>query len=344
MENVNRKNELLDILAGIAILCVLTIHAHGWYMVTGIGFYNNVSGWAEWPFIDSFIDFLVTFGVAIFIFIGGFKYDLNYRIENYSQYRNYLLKRIDRIYRPYFFITFFISTKELITILYQGGQVEVIQLLKKFFMSLIIEPVFHQLWFIPMYMFIIIIYPIIRKFPLSPLQRLFCIFIIVVGANINFIKLPASILLYWFFYLIVFELGTIYSAYYEKMIDKRIQILSFATFLLIFIARRLNIDPSIDLLLVNFLRILGPVVYFYIVLKIKHESIITKAFRWLGIYSWPIFLYHDPYILGKLNNFTIKLQLSQHIWILLFTIPITIIICVIFYKIIRKTFLVKFIA
>lgn len=196
-----------------------------------------------------------------------------------------------------------------------------------------------QLWYIPLYFCIIILYPIFLK--LIKNDRIRLIFFVVTAITVALIygmhiqqktfiliKYPYPFKFLYYFYL--FDLGTaffrnkLYLNEGKKVIIIYIIILFFNTFL-----KDIIISGIIyDVILIP----IAVIAYYYIAVKIRNN----KVFQELGKYSFFIFLFHEPIFLKYTFKLLSKFSIMHNYLIVIFSAVSSILLSIVFYKTLKK--------
>lgn len=287
-----KKIKELDILSGIAIIMVVLIHADRFYVRTVL----NLDSYLNAGIGVNILDNLIWAAVPIFIFISGYKYYLNIISTNQNCFY-FIKKQLSKILPLFLLISFificlnsfkllFVQNIPLVNVLIQAS----ISFLKIFFGYNIA----YQLWYIPLYFFIIILYPLIKKIVPNDLIR----FILLAILSITVICLGLlSYPIKFFYYLIFFELGVQFSKY---QFHHRISLLlNLCIVIAVVFTCTINKIPSIDTFLKHL--ILNPVMvifYWKLSFLVSNNSILLK----LGKYSFYIFLFHEPIIVRGISE------------------------------------------
>lgn len=312
------KNSL-QVYAGLAIIFVVIVHVNAYYLIK-----NNLSDDAlnsvllsvingtilpgYFPTIFNLIDKIAHVAVPMFIFIAGYKYELR---NKEAVYKTFFFKKIRQVFVPFIAITLLYLAADLIMnrgVSVVGGLISFITGLGA---ALLGYNYAYQLWYVPLYLFIILTYPLIRKIVISDFVRM-GIFIVLAlvwvyfDLNVSFASdHPYPLCFIYFFYL--FELGSLFC---RKMCDVKIlSILTFVGLLLIsiFIPTLLNVVFT-EVVFVP----VAVIAFFYF------SELLTKSrlLLVLGRHSFSIFLFHAPIIVIVVMQLVNRIGLSSYYIIL----------------------------
>lgn len=325
----------LQVFSGIAILCVVLIHSNAYYLSNVL----NLQGYTDAQFIVRLLDNFIHGGVQMFIFIAGYKYALNNIDE---QYKNYAIKKLESVIKPFLIISIIFFVRNIILNLEYFNSISIIatfKLLTKQFINIFIGyNVAYHLWYIPMYLFIVLTYPIIyRLFKNDKLRVLIIITVIYAQRklginNFNFFKHPFDFVYFYLF----FEMGVFFCKYDIKDKIKKWDVKIICIYIVAAIALTINPIPKLYGLIQTYL--LWPfcaVAYYLLSLKLVNN----KLLKYLGKYSFYIFLLHEPIICTKMSSILKSTGNYNSIIYVLINAVLTIICTMIVYKIIEKTFL-----
>ena len=163
----------------------------------------------------------------------------------------------------------------------------------------------YQLWYIPMYIFVIVIYPCIYKYIYNDILRALILGIVSILIILSGLGYPFKFIYYLFF----FDLGMLVSKFKFTNILKLKKLLPF---LVIFVLLGLNItNEKINIIYKSL--IINPfmVLFWYsISLKIKENFII----KLLGVNSFYIFILHEPIINTKISQIFLMMNLYNSIF------------------------------
>jgi len=296
--------DFLDTLRGVAIIVVFFLHATGGYVFPAIptkGIFLDFSESAIYYFA-SFIFRLGEMGVAIFFVISGFCIHLSHS-KNIS-WRAYFIRRFFRIYPPYLIALFFFSfifpwskidlnvpeqTKDFLVHLF---------LLNNFLPGLNINPSF---WSVAAEAQLYLLYPLVLFFTqkIQWEKTILCLLGIELVLRVLLLLKMGPILhihhnspfVYWFSWSVgcylcqahlnrtptLFSNQSVILWLLVALVTRIVYPLSSITFLCVSIATAILITKKLD----------GN-------LKLKLPRFLTKHLRKIGIYSYGIYLFHQP--------------------------------------------------
>ncbi|AGK95899.1 acyltransferase family protein [Clostridium pasteurianum] len=327
---MNKKE--LTVYSGIAILFVVLIHSNSYFMNNVI----NVKAVEKAPFIVRLLDYYIKGAVSMFIFIAGYKYalrDLN------TDYNVYIKKRLTKVIKPFLIISIIFIIFDTIG---NFNNFNLILIIKQFIKIFLGYNVVYQLWYIPLYILIITSYPLIYRYIKSDKVRIMIfvfISLIIRGAGLKYSILTSYPIVFLCSYLL-FEMGVLFCKHNieEKIKNKDLFILFYIVLVLCFaiapIPSKISVPLQYFLLWTT-----GSIAYYLISLKLKNNRILNL----LGKYSFYIFLFHEP-IIGKfISKYFISINIDNFFLLVIGRCILDIIITLLLYKIIQKTFLNKLI-
>ena len=141
----------LEVFSGIAILCVVLIHCNGYYLLNIL----NLETYGQAHFYTRLLDNFVHGAVPMFIFISGYKYALNNINDNYKEF---VLKKVKMVIKPFIIINMCFVIKNIIN---YPNYYNLKTIIAEIIWIFIGHSVAYQLWYIPMYIFIVVTYPIL---------------------------------------------------------------------------------------------------------------------------------------------------------------------------------------
>lgn len=318
----------LQVLSGIAILCVVLIHSNAYYLFNTL----NLTSYTGASFKIQLLDNLIHGAVQIFIFISGFKYSLH---DSNTPYKEYLLRRLTPVIQPFLVISVFFFIKDNINNLQLLNVKIIFEWLINIFRG---YNSVYQLWYIPLYIFIIASYPLIYKLFKSNFLRFIFILFIVFSQQILSNQLPIleTYPFSFVYYYIFFELGVLCQKYDFKNNFKKCKYIIGFTYVLLAVILILNPLPKTQ----SFMRsyIFWPLCvlsYYFLSLKLQNN----KLLLFLGKYSFYIFLLHEPIINKRICILFNDLNMYNSIFSIFIVTAITICTTVLIYKLIENTFL-----
>lgn len=330
MYKTKEKIKELDIFSGISILCVVLIHSNSFYMSEIL----NFNSFAESCFSIKLLDNFVTASVAMFIFIAGYKYALNNLNDDYKKY---VLKRIKRVIKPFLVISAIFLLKNIISYPdYFNLKTLIVEIIYIF----LGYNIAYQLWYIPMYLFITCTYPIIYKIFKTDKTRIIFILFLVIIQYLLCLKFdiltqkPFNFIYYYLFY----EMGVIFEKYNLKENTKNWSTIIIVLF--VCSATLLAIKPMGDLYITFQRYLISPlaVISYYF---ISSKLIKSRLLDYLGKYSFYIFLLHAPVISYYVPCAFKYIGIYNSIIYVFITGALIIVVTMILYKIIEKTFIRK---
>lgn len=276
-------------MSGLAITFVLLIHAWGYCL--GM----------EYAEADAFLLVLrnlVIPSVPMFLFISGFKYALH---DMDTSYPIFLRKRLPRVLMSFFIIN---TVFWLIDSIIWMEQFNAVLLLKTYISSWLGNSVAYPLWYIPMYCCVIISCPLICKIIRKSWIRFFLYLAIGCAQRILAVHIPLLGEYPFLFvsYPLFFELGIIAHEYdfASKLKGKAWLSLVYVglVILLSVIVPQFSMGAMVQY---GLLCIFGTLAYFTACVFLNGNRVLS----WLGTYSYPLFLLHEP-IIGRLAGTLLK--------------------------------------
>lgn len=333
----------LQVYSGIAILFVTLIHSNGYYLVSIL----NLRKYIDAGILMNLFDKIIHIAVPMFIFIAGYKYEMN---DKEKSSKELFIKIYKQIIRPFFSIAiFFILYKcsnEIIKRIIYHMHIDIIYYARRvigdFAKLLIGHNYAYQLWYIPMYIFVKVIYHIIHKQFKNSKVRLM-IFIILALVWVTLKNLNIEVInnnnepFNYIYYFYLYELGCIFY-------DKKLNLRNGNFIIEIYIVMLLGISLINNVIISNILNDvvlipIGVIAFYYISLKIKNSKILLI----LGKYSFIIFLFHEPIFLSGTAFLMKKLGLYKSWFIVPVVASLSIIFSIYFYKVLVKSNLAEFV-
>lgn len=330
MEKSKKWVPELQSFSGLAIIFVVFIHSTAYYLLSVL----HLSSFEEVGYVTRLIDNLIHGAVPMFIFIAGYKYALN---DIDIQYKNLVLSRISKVLKPFLVISiiFFIND-----IVFSTSHISFMNVFKNFLRIFIGYNTAYQLWYVPMYLLITLTYPILYKVIKNEKLRIIIILgIIIIQYSLSWYSdLLASHPFDFVYYYLYFHMGLAFCKYEINNKFKRWDIIIIALGLFVTFAITFNTSDYLSGPLKRF--ILWPtsvISYYFFVLRLKNNRLL----QYLGKYSFYIFLLHEPIFCTKIS-YAFKLSGIYNSVMVSFIVGIlTIIVTILFYKIIEKTFIRK---
>ena len=330
MSSINKKKlPELQVFSGIAILCVVLIHSNAYYLLQVL----NLQSYLDAEFVVRLLDNFIHGSVPMFIFIAGYKYALN---NVNDEYKKYAFKKVKSVIKPFLVISMIYFIKNIIVNVDYFNNLKTIAI--EFINIFRGYNTAYQLWYIPMYIFITLTYPILYKIFKNNKVRVLMIFIIILIQKILGIKmyLLSSHPFDFVYYYIFFEMGLIFYKYNVKSkIEKwDVKIISF--YIVSVIILTFNPLPRLYGIIQSYL--LWPlciVAYYLLSLRLVSNGILN----YLGKYSFYIFLLHEPIICTKISSIFKYIGIYNSIIYVFIVCILTIITTMILFKIIENTFI-----
>jgi len=333
----------LQVYSGIAILFVTLIHSNGFFLANILHLESYMGGGLGFYLADK----VVHVAVPMFIFISGYKYEIN---DKNDEYAKLIYKKCSKVLKPFLIVSIF-------WILYKCGNlymqdvilnksVNGFNILNVFLMDLI--RIFlgfnyaYQLWYVPMYLLIVFGYPIIAKYLKNSNTRLPILYI--VGIIVSIIQSKTKLLasdylnpINYIYYFFLYELGVQAC---RRGLNKKYGKIFLASYLVLLPAELFIKNSFINNMCTTLILVpLSVLAWYYVATLLKNSKILLT----LGKYSFPIFLFHEPIFVKEISN----LLLRHNLYISPIMIPIvsiaSILLSICFYEIILKTNLGKYI-
>lgn len=315
----------LTIYSGVAILFVLLIHSNAYYL-------HYVNENEDIILMKVFIN-IINIAVPMFIFIAGYKYQLTNKSRDLKEY--YKIK-FNRIIKPTLIISILWSciflALSIIKKALQGQAIDIVFYLKTFlyriFQIFIGNNDIYQLWYIPMYIFIVFLYPNIEKYNVYNKIIIFSILAIVQVVGSCYFSILNEHPFDFIYYFIFFEMGVLFYKNENKLKFKKSYY--YNIFIVLILISGIFTNENINKILIKLIIYpIGVIVFYYISQLIQNISWIEI----IGRYSFIIYVLHEPIILSRLGTLIQILNLyNSWIWVPIISI-IGIIICIFLYKI-----------
>lgn len=270
----------LTVMSGTAILFVLGIHGCGSALN-----YADANVWVR--IISNF----VAPAVPMFLFVSGYKYALN---DSKTPYFEFLKKRLPRVLMSFALINTFFWVLD--SIIYMES-FDAVLLIITYLHSWVGYSVAYQLWYIPMYCFVLILCPLICRMIPGLTARL-CIYL-AVGTIQRVLEAYYPVLatypLRFISYPVFFEIGIL--AYEKKWRDRITPAVGSAvvgayTLAVTLLSWRMPVYSTNELTKYLVYYIGGSAVFF--VFSILRKN--SRFLHWMGMMSYPLFLLHEPLI------------------------------------------------
>ena len=309
---MERKRTELQVYSGIAILFVVILHSNAYYLMNVV----KLQAYIQSSLFIHIVDRIVHAAVPMFIFAAGFKYEMNNRNDTYQEF---FLKKYKGIFRPFFYTsTFYLLYKWVNVYFRRMAAYNTVDMgfilgnaIKEFFRMFLGYNFAYQLWYIPMYLFIILSYPIIRKYLKKGKVRFgFFLLLAVLWEIVSNLGIPAiannPYPLLFIYYFFLYEMGCMfYSKGCYAKASGPVILLYFA--LLAFVA----LVPAVLIVRVVSDLLLYPVstiFFYYAAVWLKK----CKPLIILGKYSFYIYLFHEPLILSVTSRYLLNHGLYRY--------------------------------
>lgn len=283
--------EELTVMSGFAILLVLGIHG----CAAALGrFYPEAAGFVQTGYWLRVISSLVTPAVPIFLFVSGYKFALH---DMDTPYYSYLRKRLPRVVMSFAIInTVFWALDSVIYVDF----FDPILLLKTYLHSWVGYSVAYQLWYIPMYCFVLCLCPLVcRAIPMAGLRFLLYA-AIGVGQRILEVRFPvlAAYPIRFISYPVFFEMGLLaHKTNWKKRITPAAGAAAVGAYILgILLLSWVRPEWATDGLTKYVVYYFGGTAVFYAVSAALQGN---RFLQWAGAVSYPVFLLHEP-LIGRL--------------------------------------------
>lgn len=309
---MEKKRTELQVYSGIAILFVVILHSNAYYLMNVV----RLPSYIQSSLFIHIVDRIVHAAVPMFIFAAGFKYEMNNRTEAYKEFFH---KKYKGIFRPFFYAsTFYLLYKWVNVYIRRMAVNNTVDMsfilnnaIKEFFRMFLGYNFAYQLWYIPMYLFIILSYPIIRRLLKKDAIR-FIFFLLLAAAweivsNLGIPSIannPYPLLFIYYFFL--YEMGCMFysKGYYAKasvlVVLPYFALLAFVAF----VPKVILVRVVSDLLLYP----VSAVFFYYVSLWLKN----CKPLIILGNYSFYIYLFHEPLVLSTTSRYLLNHGLYRY--------------------------------
>lgn len=336
----------LEVYSGIAIFFVVLIHLnvsfYGYKNLVEVAdmriMYNYLpqTGMMNKNQMLNLLDRIIHISVPMFIFVSGFKYAYNYHEEDY---RHYTVKKLKKVFKPFIIL----STAYLIyvygrTIITEYGQIslaeELISFIKSFLFSLAGRNKIMPFWYIPMYLCVVLAYPIITKFIAKKEIRLILFVMLslawVVNEALNPDKGRFQIPFIFVYYLLLFEIGV--QFFRMKFYQRRGNLIILAYIVILLAGGFITNKATYVIVYEAFLIPIAAIAFYYISVKLKD----VRPLQLLGHYSFYVFLFHEPFIREFTAQVIIRLGIFGYYPIVILSAVVVCYMSIIFYLMIKK--------
>lgn len=287
----------LDVYAGIAIIFVVLIHANAFFLTEIL----SVKKYTEAGLLLTLVDQIVHVAVPMFIFIAGFKYQLSNKKDSYKLF---VKKRLAKVIVPFLIVScvfiladgihsYFAETASITGLLSNA----LVNFAKIFFGYNIA----YQLWYIPMYLFVVLTYPLVTRYLRKQITR----FVLFGAVSTVYILLSSFTDVFrgyaypfsFVYYFVFFELGC-YVGSTNKLVPSK-QNMLFLSYLLVLVTSVFTASSNFDSVITDLFFTPLSVVAFYYVSRLVKEN---RTLASLGRYSFYIFLLHEPLFVTGLSD------------------------------------------
>ena len=343
-----QKHDLAFLVAmsGYCILAIVLWHVR-------IEYWNDVYAWGaslyDLDLAGRFLELLLLSPIAGFVFIAGFRFQ--YSLMRYEKYvakdgsfrlQKYASTRLRRLMIPYV-----IWSLIYLCIAFATGSAKAIlqnQSLPPFITGEQVPGLLlgtgnlaYQLWFLPMLLIVSLTVVVLRHVLKRPLliYLLFSLNILLEhGLGLNYFPLS-----YWLSFLLVFELGVACALYFYRQGRLPSPNLILTLWAVVTVAALFNRTGGLQgRILVLAVTNITPVACYILAYHLSQSSAFTSVFRffkWVGQYSWPIFLLHAPFLTSWTVNLLKQFGLYTY-WTLL---PIALgisLLCILIYRVLVR--------
>jgi len=320
----------LQSFSGLAIVFVVLIHATSYYLLSVL----NMTSFEELDFVTKLVDNLIHGAVPMFIFVAGYKYALN---NIYKSYKEYAISRTNKVVKPFLIISMIFFIKDIIVNL---ESFNIRNSAISFFRIFIGYNIAYQLWYVPMYLLIVLTYPILhRLIKNEKIRIIFIVGIVIIQYSLSwYSELLASHPFDFIYYYLFFHMGLVFCKYDIKSKLKKWDIKIIVTYLILALIITLNPINELNGPVRRF--ILWPmsvIAYYFFAVRIKDN----KLLQYLGKYSFYIFLLHEPIFCTKISYIFKSIGIYNSVIESFIIGGLTIGITILTYKIIEKTFIKK---
>ncbi|OPJ58717.1 acyltransferase family protein [Clostridium chromiireducens] len=332
MDKVKKWVPELQSLSGLSIIFVVLIHATSYYLLSVL----HMDSFEKVDYSTRLVDNLIHGAVPMFIFIAGYKYALN---DSNKPYKEFIKRRVNKVIKPFLVISITFFIKDIIT---NAEHINIINLCKSFLRIFIGYNAAYQLWYIPLYIVILLVYPILYKMIKDErIRSLFILGIVITQYSLSwFIDLLASHPFDFVYYLLYFHMGLIFCKYDVKNKFMKFDTIIIAAYIVITLAITFNtIDYVAGPLKKFILWPLSVMAYYFFVIRIKENKIL----QYLGKYSFYIFLLHEPIFCTDISYFFKSVGIYYSVFESFIVGIFTLIVTMILYKVIESTFIKKLI-
>lgn len=327
MKQKQYYNEL-NVLSGIAVLCVLAIHGCGSALNM---FYSGRASYAAADVWLRAMSNLVAPAVPIFLFVSGYKYSAN---DVQTPYSTFLKKRLPRVLMSFAIINTLFWILDSIKYM---DSFDAILLAKTYIHSWTGYSVAYQLWYIPMYCFVIMLCPLARRvIPVTVVR--FCIFAVIgVVQRVLEVHIPvlATYPICFISYPVFFEMGAlVHERNWRTVLSADKCVLTGGTYALIivllsWISPKISADGVTKYVVYYFA---GTIAAYMLSIALMNSRLLCL----LGKQSYPLFLLHEPLVGRCVSTMLGRIALPYPIMIAFIWVLLTLLITVLLIKILKK--------
>ena len=300
---MNRKDtNYLNIMKGMCIILVVFGHS----IVPSMRENNHI--------LQAIWNFIYLFHMPVFFFVSGYLFEINK--NRYSNTKEFITKKFQLLMIPYFvysiisYIGINVCTQipKLNSILSSSGY---------FYTNLkntIIQILTYQqhmdkhIWFVYALFIIFVINIILKKKSTYQTGFFMIVVYMIIALLCNLIFIP-DLLIKVSLYCIYFYFGRLFININEIHADNKKSILIVLLFLILAVLQSINpksINVIIDQLKLIILGFLGIYATIFVSKYIEKNNIFDKVFNFFNIYSYDIYLIHQPFIVSGLCGVLMK--------------------------------------
>ena len=327
MKQKQYYNEL-NVLSGIAILCVLAIHGCGSTLKTcyaGAATYAAADVWLRAT------SNLVAPAVPIFLFVSGFKFAAN---DTQTPYGAFLKKRLPRVLMSFAILNTLFWLLDSIKYM---DSFDLILLAKTYLHSWVGYSVAYQLWYIPMYCSVIVLCPLVRRVIPSTVVRFYVFTAIGILQRILEVHVPILAIypIRFISYPVFFEFGSLAHErnWRAALSTTKCYRLGGAYVLMVVLLSWFAPEHSVDGITKYVVYYFAGIVAMY---SLSIAFINSRWLHWMGKLSYPLFLLHEPLIGRCVDVILARLPLFPPIMTAFLWVILTFAVTLFLIKILRK--------
>lgn len=292
----------LNVYSGIAILFVVLLHSNAYYLANIL----KLSSYLSRGMFLNIVDKIIHVAVPMFIFIAGYKYQMNNKDDPYGEF---IMKKLNSVFKPFLIISTFYLFYHWIDVfckrlIYTGNadvQYAATNLVRNFFRMFLGYNFAYQLWYIPMYLMVVLAYPIIAGYIKDIKLRFVFYFMLAIAWEVIIsLRLPyinnnpyPLVFIYYFF---IYELGCIFYSY--KLNNRSPKLIALLYISLLVTASLLK-NATYTRFLYDLIFVpISVITFYYISQKLKDNKLLT----YLGRKSFYIYLLHEPFMLSVISR------------------------------------------